>query len=409
VKFPKTAAALLLIPLLSGCSVNTPYIKLENRVIIQAVGVDYEKSEDKGVFTVSMQYSTSEKPDATGGGSIKIITGKGRNILEAVSKARESDGQYIFFMQNQILLLGEEVIKNGFAADIVHEYLEYCDRLPDAIVAGCYGKAEDLIEASTDDKNPSRNKFREVMEHSEESGVHPNEEIYENMASSMSRNGAVYIPMLKVEKSEGGDGGNSNEGEKSEPKKGSEGGDSESGGSSGGGGSGSESKKDKKKLVPFGGALVINGKFTAYIDEEASAGLTILLNRAQNSHITFSVEDEDYTIELYHIKTRIKPVWDGKTLSFAVRISAEADRAYNRILFNKLDRLEIYKKAAEEAVLSKVIKAADQSAVKYGGDVLKLEEIVRHYNNRCWYKVEDKWTETLKNAKFTFYVNIDTK
>jgi len=389
--------------LLSGCTFNIPYIKLEQRVIVQALGVDYEK----GNYTVTMQYSTSEKPDATGGGTVKTIKGEGPNIYDAVKKARDSEGEYLFFMQNQIVLLGLSVIQNNLAVETVREYLEYCDRLPDAVVAGCYGKAEEVISFKAEEKHPTRNKFYVVMNNAEKAGVFPNEKIYEAMSSSMNKNGSLYIPMLKLEdaKIAGEGSGDKPESGNSEDKKGS-GGAAEEGGGENGGGGGGGGENGSKKLTPSGAALVMGGNFVTFLDEDASSGLTLLLNRAYNACVNFELDGTVYTIEMYKIKARIKPYWDGKELTFRIIVTATADRAYNRLLFEKEDRLADFDKAAEAALIELLEKAVAQSAVEHGADIIKLEENLRHYDCRRWLKAEENWTDELKKAKYTFHVNV---
>jgi len=403
VKFRKTPTlfSAVLIMLTSGCSSTIPYIKLEQRVIVQAMGVDYEE----GVYTATMQYSTSEKPDASGGGEVKTIKGMGVNLYTAISEARKSEGEHLFFMQNQILLLGLSVIENNLATETITQYLEYCDRLPDAIVAGCYSKAEDVVSMKDEEQRPMRNKFRIIMETAERTGVLPNEKIHEAMTTFTDKSKSFYLPMLKLANAE-------TSGEKesqSEDKKGAGGGSEGNGG--GGSSSGGEEEKggDKKKIIPYGGALIADGKFAAVMDTEASAGLTILLNRAHTVNVTFRIDEVNYSIELYNVKCSIKPRRDGENLTFTVKVKAKADRSFNRVLFENQDKVDELEEAAKNAIVYRLKQSVMQTAVEHGGDVIMLEENLRHYNYNAWIKTEDEWTNALKNAVYKFDVRISMK
>jgi len=389
------------VTLTSGCSSTIPYIKLEQRVIIQAMGVDYEE----GVYTATMQYSTNEKPDASGGGEVKIIKGMGVNLYAAIAQARNSEGEHLFFMQNQILLLGMSVIENNAATETIRQYLEYCDRLPDAIVAGCYSKAEDVISMKDEEQRPMRNKFRIIMETAERTGVFPNEKIHEAMTTYTDKSESFYLPMLKLVSAE-------TSGEKegqSEDKKGAGGGENGGNGGSGGGGSDEDKGGEKKKIVPYGGALIAGGKFAAIMDAEASAGLTILLNRAHTANVTFRIDDTNYSIELYDINCSIKPKRDGDTLTFTVKVKAKADRSFNRVLFENGDKVAKLEEAAKNAIIYRLKQSVEQSAAEHGGDILMLEENLRHYSYNAWIKTEDDWANALKNAVYKFEVRLSMK
>jgi len=173
---------LLFLTTLTGCEAHTPFVRIEERIMVQLVGIDIED----GDYVISVQFSMGKTSD--GGkteNDLKTITGTGANMYSALRDARASVGKDFFFSHNQALFLGEDVIKNN-AAEAIEGYLNYCDNYSLALVAGVYGKAEALLSLTYKDEYTGKNKLRLILENASDIGIYPVYSIYEVLIDAYS-------------------------------------------------------------------------------------------------------------------------------------------------------------------------------------------------------------------------------
>jgi len=365
-----------------------------------------------------MQFSMGKSSEAeSSDNDLSTITGEGPNLYLAVKQARSALGKEIFFTHNQVLLLGEEVIKTNPIATI-EEYINYCDYHSTAFISGVHGKAEDIISLTYKDEYSDKNKVMIVLENSKQKGFHPVYRLYETLMNAYNLRGSCFIPMLRVVNDKtasddsksrfdsgephDNDSQRSKSNEKSEEEENSSEDSGDSGDSPGSGGQSS----GQPNVVPDGGVIIIDGKFAAFMNEEQSQGLSFLVNTSNTSNVVFEHDETVFTLELFKKKTKIFPEFDGERLTFTVKFSTVADSVYNHIL-DSYDN-ELFKELAEESVKAKLHEAVVAS-VGIGGDLINLEDSVKFYDYKSWLKIEDNWNEMLKNAKFVYHAQIEIK
>jgi hypothetical protein len=365
---------------------------------------------------------------------LKTITGTGSTLYLAVEDAQANVGKDLFFSHNQVLFLGEEVIKSGNTTQIIEEYLNYCDYHSKAYIAGVYGNAQDLVSLAYKDEYTAKNKLLLVLENANHKGIFPVYTIYETLMSSYSSCGSYFIPMLRKEEASGGEsgsdsgestgGGSSGEsgsgsGSKSGGGSGSKsGGDSggesggDSGGESGGGesGDGSTDLPDKNKIFPDGGAVIAKNSFAGFIDKRKSEGLSLIMNTPHLSSVEIVYNDVNYTVNLFITKTKVIPKLGSENLEFEINFSATVDKAFNRYLsdsdsrFDHNANIDDFKKMIQESVQAKISEIIEP-ITGMGLDLFDFEGKLRHRNSREWLKVDD-WSAALKNAGFTYKMDI---
>jgi len=359
--------------------------------MVQLIGVDwYDDDPQYGeVYKVSMQFSMGKTSD--GGktdNDLSTVTGTGPNLYSAVKEARSVAAKEFFFTHNQVLILGEQVIKNN-PITTLEQYLDYCDDHSTALVAGCYGKAEEIIALTYKDEYSDKNKIKLILENANNTALFPAYAIYETLMGAYSESESCFIPMLKVEDDRSASSGKSS-GKSSEGESGDE-------GSDGGVGAGSPN------AAPAGGAVIISDKAAFFMNEEQCKGLSLLVNTSDIANVKFLHEDFVYSLEIFKKKTKIIPRFDGEKLVFHVKFSAFADRGHNPIM-ETCDRDE-FERLSQEAIVAK-LKDAVEATVRIGGDVILLEDSVKHYDYSAWLKVEDDWYEAMKNAEFVYSAKI---
>lgn len=99
-------ALYLLLILFSGCMRS---VQLNERAIVQAVGLDWKDSE----YALTMQIFDPEaaRGDDTSGGKMLRVTGK--TISQAMRNANLKQGQEIFWGHTKLIIIGEQIAKDG--------------------------------------------------------------------------------------------------------------------------------------------------------------------------------------------------------------------------------------------------------------------------------------------------------
>lgn len=93
---------------LSGCTGGK---QLHERLIVQGIGVDKEEN----LYNVTVQFLTADNSGEEMGENYKTISLKGDSIIDAVSKISNITGKEPMYSQNLILILGEEVARDGIS------------------------------------------------------------------------------------------------------------------------------------------------------------------------------------------------------------------------------------------------------------------------------------------------------
>ena len=388
----KLTVSLILVSMsfLVGCKDYSPFVRFEQRIMVQLFGIDWEED----MYTVSIQFSMGTSSNAMETeNDLKTITGKGVSLYAAIRDAQESVGKEFFFTHTQVVFLGEGVLNND-VIKALEDYLYYCDELCTAYVAGTYGKAEDILALTYKDEYSAKNKLFLVLENAKSIGVYPVYTIYETQINAYNKSESCFVPMIRVEESSG----NENDGGAGEE--------------SGSNATGDNKNSEHPKVLTDGGALVINGKVAAYMNETKCEGLSLFINACDTSSIEFLSECDRTGVAVYSLKTlnkktKIIPSYNGKNLTFNIRFTAKVDNASNHVINCAVidNNTDTFRIPAENMIELKMRDCVDLST-KLGCDIFNLEDILKHYDYSSWLKVEDDWQEMLKNAVYTYHVDI---
>ena len=135
---------------ITGCS---QIAQLNDRLIVQGIGVDYE--EDKyevtlQVLNVKSKGETSQEVPK----EVEIVKNSGRTITEAISKIKEKNGKDPLFAQTLLIVIGNDAAKNGFKKFIDFFTRDYeFSPLIEVIIAE--DKASDILSLEKDEETLS--------------------------------------------------------------------------------------------------------------------------------------------------------------------------------------------------------------------------------------------------------------
>lgn len=111
----------LALPLLSGCSYSTEPTRLNERAVVEAVGIDFENGE----YTVTLLLYKPTDENAQSTNDTSLESAAGQSVSEALEKIAATCGKIPFFNNNRILILGR-----GAVEERLDTLLEFFDTDP---------------------------------------------------------------------------------------------------------------------------------------------------------------------------------------------------------------------------------------------------------------------------------------
>lgn len=137
---------LLSLFLFSGCNVT----QLHERMIVQGIGVDY--AQGSYVVTMHVFDAVSAGQGSEGGADeVQILTAQGDSVLDAFTSITRQAGHEPLFSQNLVLILGEEVAKDGLE-HVLDFFIRYYEARPDVNMFVARGLAADILNSEADGK-----------------------------------------------------------------------------------------------------------------------------------------------------------------------------------------------------------------------------------------------------------------
>ncbi|MCI8623675.1 MAG: Ger(x)C family spore germination protein [Provencibacterium sp.] len=130
--------------LLTGCM---HAVRLKDRAIVQAVGIDWEEGE----YRLTFQYFV---PEGSGGATAfdasklnnNVMEASGPTLTDAISKAGRAEGKQLFFGSNRIVVLGREMMEHDINSPI--SYFNSQPQIhPGIYLMAAEGSAREIVSA----------------------------------------------------------------------------------------------------------------------------------------------------------------------------------------------------------------------------------------------------------------------
>ncbi|MBQ7373383.1 MAG: hypothetical protein IJW64_02320 [Clostridia bacterium] len=247
-------------------------VNIERTAIIMAIGIDYEKTTKE--YEVTAQIAIPQPAStASGENNDSLISEKGKTIAEAVDKIGITTGWYPMLSFCNLILLGESLMELNVMETI--NYFIRTDKIQDsAHLAGCQGKAKDILSSSTPLDSISSFTIQKILgkdvaklDRIADTSI----KIFAQGYYSKSKSGYMpYVKKIKIDKSPKGSGG----------------GEQGSGGSSG-----TSDKQDKEQYIFDASSTLIFSE--GFLAEKLNPEETLFFNlEHKNSLDTFLSLDE---------------------------------------------------------------------------------------------------------------------
>lgn len=369
------AAKLLLIPvcclLFSGC---IKIVNLQDRAIVQGVGVDYED----GQYLVTMQIFSS---DGSGGQTIidsskqnaKVITCRGKTISEAVEDTSISQGKDFFLGHNRLVILGESARKFPLSESLSF-FINTMDSRADVNVLLAEKSASEVLNADINQGILPALTIEKTIQNADDSGKISEVLLIDILRSLATEHQSALVPVIAVADDE------------------------------------AENKK-LKTIELTGMAVFSDGIYQGTLSETETRGIMFLRDEIEKT--VYSVFNEDFreiSVELYHSKTKIIPDIRGDDLRFTVQISADG-MVQEKVLepgktFNE-QSLKRVEDVIQEKIHTECEDAFRKAVLEYKSDVFYLGDMVWRDQPELWERLQDEWKQNARKIKLSYEIKVD--
>lgn len=371
----RTVAQMLLVPvcclLFSGC---IKIVNLQDRAIVQGVGVDYED----GQYYITMQVFS---PEGSGGQTIvdpskqnaKVITCRGKTISEAVEDTSISQGKDFFLGHNRIVILGE-----GARALPLGESLSYfintMDSRADVNVLLAEKTASEVLNADINQGILPALTIEKTIQNADDSGKISEVLLIDIMRALAAEHQSALIPVIAVA-------------------------------------DGDAASKQLKNIELTGMAVFSDGLYQGTLNESETRGMMFLRDEIQRT--VYSVFNENFreiSVEIYRSKTKIVPHISGDDLRFTVQINAdgmvqekvmESGKTFNEESLRRVEQI------IQEKIRSECEEAFQKAVGEYQSDVFYLGDMVWRDQPKLWEKLQAEWKENAGKIKLSYDVTVD--
>jgi len=168
-------------------------VNLQDRAIVQAVGVDIEN----GQYAITLQVFS---PDGSGGQTIvdptkqnsRVITCYGKTVAEALEETSISQGKVFFMGHNRLIVLGESCKKRNLK-EILDFFVTSGESRADVKVMASEGEAYDILAADINQGILPAQSIEKTVEN-----AYDNSKIANTFLIDILKNDDVLIPVIRT-------------------------------------------------------------------------------------------------------------------------------------------------------------------------------------------------------------------
>lgn len=400
-KRPNTLRLALLLLLIFGTSTLCGCLKsveLNERAIVQAIGIDYDEKEDS--FQVSLQIYS---PDGSGGQSLvegslqnaKIIESQGKTMTEAVQNATLKQGKTIFYGHNRVVIVGESAARSGLKRIVSFFNSNNQARLTTGMLVA-KGSASEILKTRINQGILPAEALEKMLDNSRENGKISEVSYLDIVKALENQTDDVVIPAIAInpEKEQSGSG------------------EEQQGGPAGGG---EQGETEQVQSIEMSGTAVFrDGKLAGYLDEEETRGLMWLRGDVNKTVMVASTDRiRSFSVEVYKVKTDLacRTVQAPYTFELRSHLSAairDVELMDDSVILNENDY------QAMEQMLCRIVeqecnKAVSKAVYEYGADVAHFGNLIWQKDAAAWKRNRSRFSDQLSQVTVNSIVtaNID--
>lgn len=355
--------AVLLCPLLflpfTGCM---HAVRLKDRAIVQAVGIDWEEEE----YQLTFQYFV---PEGSGGKTAfdasklnnNIIKSSGSTITEAVSQAGRDQGRQLFFGSNRIVVLGREMAERDIRTPI--QYFNSQQQVSPSIYLMVAEKsAEEIVSAQIARGIVPASAIEQAAERGRSSRFLHGGRLIDIIMQLQGDAGAADLPLISL--------------------------------------SGSE---EQPQIKISGSALCKNGKLIDTLSEQEVLGILWITGWMEQSSMSFPLKgDALCALKILGSDANMHPsVDEDGQLTMEINISVHsAIQETVDAAFSPSEILRLASQEQEKQIRRLAVRAIEKTVFQNETDILGLCKALRKYEPDYYRSHREQLPQLLQNMRF---------
>jgi spore germination protein KC len=374
----------IIISLLSLALIGCGKKEINELAMVTAVGFDQGKKP--GTIRITAQIvrpadarGQTGAPSGLTGEPIYSATAEGKNILAAMRNLARFTSRRIFWAQNFIIVINEDVAKNG-VTDILDFFTRNHETRMNTWIVATPDKAADLVSTVTGLEVVPGEATDKLFRYSELVAEAPRTNVMRFEESFLSKNTHPVLAKMALRKR------------------------------------GISNKKPEQfgsieQIELAGTAVFKREKLKGWLNPKDSRGLLYFIEKIDSAVEALPCpedpknKDKTVSLELKHTRTKVTPFFKNGHPEFTVKVITDADLVESscEVPFDQMQKsLEEELKKAVRNELEGVIGKAQK---KYKLDFLKLGEVFENRYPSEWKRLSKNWDQEFSRAKIN--VNVE--
>jgi len=355
--------------------------ELDTLAIVSAVGID--KAEEDGKLSIAFQIIQPSKikgsvPSASGGSEsdsskgVWVLTSTGYTIFDAARNATMQSDRRLFFPQNRIIVIGEELAREG-----IGPLLDFFNRDPEprrmSWLLISKGKAHDIISAKHEQENVPARAIDNLLKSSVATSMAVKvtlNDFLKNLMAPYSDPIACRIEMI-------------------------------------------QDHQMKNQRMRFTGASVFNkDKLVGFLDQYETRGLNWILGKVVSGIIVVKSpldETKNVAIEIIRARSKITPEIQEGEIKITVEVEEEGNLAeqFSDVELTNEKMFEELEKRKAQVIKNEIQSVLKKAQKEWGVDIFGFGKAVHSKYPKEWKTLQTKWRDIL--PEINVEVRVDAK
>ena len=255
----------------------------DDTMVITTIGIDKEDNKYK-LSTLAVIPKGSNDINA----NLEVFEATGDTISDAIDTIALNTGKKIGLAHCDCIIFSEEILQENITK-ITDFFIRTSNLTTNATIVGTDSKASDLINATKSSNNLLDLSLKNIVTFQEDNTMIHEVTLERFYRTHYTKSSTFYLPIISVESSNSSGKSDSNSG----------GGDNESSGNASGGASGSGGSESKEKKIKNDSKIAIlkDGKFSRYINDDEAFIYNLLSSSSKQLRIKVDNINDQYVNE----------------------------------------------------------------------------------------------------------------
>ncbi|MCK1988085.1 Ger(x)C family spore germination protein [Lysinibacillus fusiformis] len=373
---------IFLIMILSGCWSKR---ELNELALVAALGIDFVDDE----YAISAQVidpsQVSSKQSASGQAPVVTYHAQGKTVFEAIRKILASSPRKLYFAHLQLVVIGEELAKNGLRDTVDFLGRDQEIRNDFTVIVSQQATAKDVLNVLTPIEKIPANKMLNSLKVMQDAWGSTLEVDIEDLVTKLGVNDQYFVlSAIEVlgDKSLGIDQTN-------------------------------VERIETPVMLKFTGlAIFKEDKLLGYLDEYNSKSLNYLNNKIKSTIEIISCPSKgELSTEITQSKTKTKGVIiDGKpTIQVSLNVVQNVAEVNCDIDLTTIKTIDWINNQTEEHIKKNIEQVLNILQENYQADVLGFGEAIHRADPKEWKKIKNDWEKIYPEVEVNVKVLVNTQ